>query len=50
MASFFWKTFGGLRPAYYFRHFFFGLVFPGLIYVSTKDHRHPRRGRSTCTA
>lgn len=34
MASIFRATFGGLAPAYYFRHLAFGLVFPGFLYLS----------------
>lgn len=41
MASLFWKTFGGLSAACYFRHFFFGLMFPVLTYFSLRDHLHP---------
>jgi hypothetical protein len=41
MASFFWKTFGGLQPAYYFRHLFFGLMIPALMYLGSKDSAHP---------
>lgn len=38
MASLFWKTFGGLTPSYYFRHFFFGLVFPVPTYLGLRDN------------
>ena len=41
MTSFFWKTFGGLSAACYFRHLFFGCLFPGFIYLSTKNNIHP---------
>ena len=37
MTSFFWKTFGGLAPAYYFRHFVFGLMFPAFVYLGVMD-------------
>ncbi|MRD47533.1 hypothetical protein GHT07_09605 [Caenimonas koreensis DSM 17982] len=41
MASFFWKTFCGLSAACYFRHLFFGCLFPAFIYLSTKDRIYP---------
>ncbi|MDP3759723.1 MAG: hypothetical protein Q8R01_04305 [Ramlibacter sp.] len=41
MASLFWKTFGGLSAAYYFRHFFFGLMFPVLTYFGLRDNLYP---------
>jgi len=34
------KTFGGLSTSYYFRQFIFGLIFPLIIYVATKDGTH----------
>lgn len=41
MTAIFWKTFGGLAPAYYFRHFFFALMFPVLAYLGNKDNLYP---------
>jgi hypothetical protein len=35
------KTFGGLSPQYYFRHFVFGLVFPVFIYFMMSRGAHP---------
>ena len=35
------KTFGGLSPQYYVRHFLFGLVFPAFIYFMTTRSSHP---------
>lgn len=37
MASLFWKTLGGLDPVCYLRHLFFGLIFPGLLYLANKE-------------
>ena len=32
------KTFGGLTPSYYFRHFVFGLIFPAIyIFLMTQS-------------
>lgn len=41
MSALFWRTFGGLAPACYFRHFFFGLMFPVLMYFGNKDNLYP---------
>jgi len=41
MSALFWRTFGGLAPAYYFRHFFFGLMFPVLMYFGNRDNLYP---------
>lgn len=41
MASLFWKTLGGLSAAYYFRHFFFGLMFPLITYFGLHDNLYP---------
>ena len=41
MAFLFWKTFGGLTAPYYFRHFFFGLMFPVITYFSLRDNLYP---------
>jgi hypothetical protein len=36
------KTFGGLSPQYYFRHFLFGLIFPAMfLYASRHEHEFP---------
>lgn len=48
MASLFWKTFGGLTAAYYFRHFFFGLMFPVITYFSLRDNLYPSPLIATC--
>jgi hypothetical protein len=48
MASLFWKTFGGITAAYYFRHFFFGLMFPVLTYFSLRDNLYPPPLLWTC--
>lgn len=48
MASLFWKTFGGLTAAYYFRHLFFGLMFPVITYFSLRDNLYPPPLIITC--
>lgn len=35
------KTFGGLAPAYYFRQFVFGLIFPALFVLVLTKSAHP---------
>jgi hypothetical protein len=41
MHSVFAKTFGGLSPQYYVRHFLFGLEFPAFLYFMTTRSPHP---------
>lgn len=49
MASLFWKTFGGITAAYYFRHFIFGLILPAPVYFSLRDNLYPPPFLWTCT-
>ena len=41
MASLFWKTFGGFRAAYYFRHLFFGFIFLVVMYLKDRGSQYP---------
>lgn len=45
MLSFLQKTFGGLNPRYYWRHFFFAVAFAALlIYVALNGKQAPDNG------
>lgn len=41
MQSIFSKTFGGLSPAYYFRQFLFGSIFPAFIFFFASNAGKP---------
>ena len=41
MASLFWKTFGGFRAGYYFRHLFFGSLFLLVMYFKDRSSQYP---------
>ncbi|RQP22462.1 hypothetical protein [Piscinibacter terrae] len=36
------KTFGGLAPSYYFRHFVFGLIFPAMFFFAMSRSPNPQ--------